>query len=73
MFSILATGIKRLSHKTMSTPVASLTTTMAASTKLSSLRALMSKHNLAAYFIPSEDAHQVGATEFTNNFNVRLE
>ncbi len=36
------------------------TTTMAATNKLTQLRAQMIKHNLAAYFIPSEDAHQVG-------------
>ena len=39
-----------------------ITTTMTpsnASSKLVELRKLMEKHNLAAYYIPSEDAHQV--------------
>ena len=29
------------------------------STKLNELRKLMSERNLAAYYVPSEDAHQV--------------
>lgn len=39
-----------------------ITTTMTpsnATTKLIELRKLMEKNNLAAYYIPSEDSHQV--------------
>jgi hypothetical protein len=40
---------------TMQQPVSSLT----AGEKLSKLRDLMRQHGLAAYYVPSEDAHQV--------------
>lgn len=33
--------------------------TMTPTTKLSELRKLMEKNNLSAYYIPSEDSHQV--------------
>lgn len=39
-------------------PLAS-STTMTASSKLNELRELMKKNNLAAYYVPSEDSHQV--------------
>ena len=32
---------------------------MTPTSKLNELRKLMAEHNLAAYYIPSEDAHQV--------------
>lgn len=44
------------------------TTMTPASTKLNELRQMMEKHNLAAYYIPSEDSHQVNRS--LNNITI---
>lgn len=49
------------SFKSLPSPpraVSKMSTSMS-STKLSELRKLMFKNNLSAYYIPSEDSHQV--------------
>lgn len=45
--------------KTFSKMASASNTSSYSSNKLSELRKLMAKNNLAAYYVPSEDAHQV--------------
>jgi hypothetical protein len=53
-------SLSRSAFKLQSSTLASVQqTTMAAASKLNALRELMKINNLAAYYVPSEDAHQV--------------